>query len=106
MLAQTLQPKLADRLQHEQAWLLPLLLRLLQQTLVQQRGNSLDYLHRLTGSCIIYGCGCLQGAAAHKDREPAKEMLLFCTQQVVAPLESVAQCLLPQGQIACTTGQD
>src|SRR5947209_6354188 len=43
---QTLQPILADRLQQEEAWF-RLLLHLLQQTLVNERGHALQHVHRL-----------------------------------------------------------
>src|SRR5260370_38748053 len=43
---QALQPILADRLQHHQAWLLAFLSDLLQQALVKEGCNSLQEIHR------------------------------------------------------------
>src|SRR6266567_3417819 len=43
---ENLQPILADRLQHQEAWLLAFLLGLLQQALVDKRGHCIqDWLH-------------------------------------------------------------
>lgn len=52
------------------------------------------------------GFGSLQGAAADEDGEPAEEALLLIRQQVVAPLDGVAQCLLAGGQIAWAPGEE
>ena len=47
-----------------------------------------------------------KGAAAHKDGEPAEEALFLCRQQVVAPLQGVAQRLLAGGQVLRSSRQD
>ncbi len=56
--------------------------------------------------CHADSGGGLKRTASHKDGEPAEEALLLFCQQVIAPLEGVAQRLLAGGQIACATGED
>ena len=77
---QTLQPILADRLQYHQALLPAVLLSLLQQALVHERGDCIQYL--LYSIAIARHCAdclrCFQSTATDKDGEPPEEPLLFC----------------------------
>src|SRR6266568_9058684 len=92
-----LQPILADRLQHEQAWLLAFLLGLLQQAFVDKRSNSLQDLpcfttiSRVSADCLYR----LQSTTTNEDGEPPEESLLRGIEQVIAPCNRVAQRLLP-----------
>src|SRR6266566_1574444 len=59
---ENLQPILADRLQHQEAWFLAFLLGLLQQAFVDKRSNALQYLPCFT---TVFTCSadclyCLQ----------------------------------------------
>src|SRR6266571_748023 len=60
----------ADRLQHEQAWLLPFLLGLLQHTLVDERSHSLEHLSRGITKYRTDRLHRLQGAATCEHGEP------------------------------------
>jgi hypothetical protein len=48
---------------------------------------------------------CLQRTAAHEDGEPPEEPLLLLAEQLIAPLDRVAQRLLSRRQIARASGQ-
>ncbi len=63
-------------------------------------------MERLGAVLLAYHLGSLEGAAANEDGEPAEEALFRFCQQVVAPLQRVAQRLLAHGQVACATGED
>src|SRR6266702_1814356 len=94
---ENLQPILADRLQHQEAWLLAFLLGLLQQALVEKRSNALPYLPCFT---TIFTCSAdclyrLQSTTTNEDGEPPEESLLRGIEQVIAPCNRVAQRLLP-----------
>jgi len=58
--AQARQPKLAQRLQHQKAGFLALLLCLEQQALVQEGGDSFQHIKRLIAPGIADGSGGLQ----------------------------------------------
>src|SRR2546429_8893462 len=82
-----LQPVLADRLQHQEAWLLAFLLGLLQQALVEKRSNALPYRPCFT---TIFTCSAdclyrLQSTTTNEDGEPPEESLLRGIEQVIAP---------------------
>src|SRR5437667_11971040 len=75
---QALKSVLADRLQHHEAWLFSLLLRLVQQALVDE---GVDFLQHLQCCSIgvksrTYRFYCLQRATADKDRKSPEEPLL------------------------------
>ena|SRR6266566_6598027 len=106
-----LQSILPDGLQHQQARLFALLLCLEQQAFVDERCGSFQYLYLPTGTrnvyiALRYGGDCFECAAAHEDREVTEKALLFFAQEIVAPLDGLAQCLLARGKVACTAGQD
>src|SRR5207247_8669548 len=71
MCDESLHPVLADRLQHPQAWLLSLLLGLLQQALVDERGDPVQ--HRVSQASrsvtpgSAYRIRCFPCAACNKD---------------------------------------
>src|SRR5438270_13530764 len=84
---QALQPILADRLQHQEAWLLAFLLGLLQQAFVDKRSNALQYLPCFT---TVFTCSAdclysLQSTTTNEDGEPPEESLLGGIEQVIAP---------------------
>src|SRR5947209_17633170 len=94
---ENLQPILADRLQHQEAWFLAFLLGLLQQAFVDKRSNALQYLPCFT---TVFTCSadclyCLQSITTNEDGEPPEESLLRGIEQVIAPCNRVAQRLLP-----------
>src|SRR2546425_6457328 len=103
---ENLQPILADRLQHQEAWLLAFLLDLLQQALVDKRGDCIqDWLH-LIARHAAHRLDGLERATTGKDREPPEKPLLVGIEEVVAPGNSIAEGLLPRGPIAFLTRQD
>src|SRR6266700_8397803 len=67
----------ADGLQQLEAWLLLLLLGLLDQALVQERGHSFQYIHPRFTLTLVDCFGCFKCATSYKDREPAEEVLLL-----------------------------
>ncbi len=101
-----LQPILTNRLQHHEAWLLSrFLLHALQQALIDERGHRVQDHFCSLAQFSADGLSCLQCAAAGKDGEPPEELPLLGVQQLVAPLDSVAQGLLPLRHIARTARQ-
>src|SRR5262249_48118145 len=110
---QAFQPVLPDGFEHQQAWLLTLLLCLLHQALVDERCHPLEQLwERLSifitsmGGGLDDGGESFQPAAANEDREVTKEALLLSAQQVITPLDSIAQRPLAHGQIAWAPGEE
>ena len=72
---QAFQPVLADGLQHSEARLFSLLLCLLQEAFIHQRGDHVQHV-RLVLAAKTGGFRRLQGTAANEDRESLKEPLL------------------------------
>src|SRR5436190_995992 len=102
---ENLQPILADRLQHQEAWPLAFLLGLLQQALVDKRGHCIqDWLHLIAKRAANRLDG-FQRATTGKDREPPEKPLLVGIEEVVAPGNGIAEGLLPRWQIAFPTRQ-
>ena len=72
-----LQRKLAQGLQHQETWLLCLLLTLVDEAVIQQRGQRVQDV-RVPSACpLAKRLGSLHRPAAHKDREPPEERLLL-----------------------------
>src|SRR5262249_11081020 len=91
-----------DRLQHREAGLLSticLVLALLQEALIYQRGYSIERLHCHTIKRGVQRFCCLHRAAAYEDRKSPEQALLLLTQQVITPLNGIAQCLLSRKHI-------
>ena len=72
----------------------------------REGGDPFQHIKRLIAPGIADGSGGLQCEAPCEDGEPSEETLLLRTQQVIAPLERVAQSLLASGQVLRTTGED
>src|SRR5260370_14628148 len=83
-----------------------LVLYLLHQTLVNQGGERIKYSGDLVVSSLADSLGAFEGAATHKDLEPTEQSLFLLAQQVVAPLNGVAQRFLAYREVACATRQD
>src|SRR6266567_6793439 len=103
---ENLQPILADRHQHQEAWLLAFLLGLLQQALVEKRGNGIQGWLHLIAKRAAHRLDCWKPATTGKDREPPEKPLLVGIEEVVAPGDGIAEGLLPRGPIAFPTRQD
>ena len=73
-----LQPILPDRLKHHQAWLLVLLLGLLHQALVDERGYPIERLPPLNTQRFTDCLYCFQCATPDEDGESQEESLLCC----------------------------
>src|ERR1051326_2866600 len=88
---QAFQSVLSNSFQHHEAWFAPLVLDLLQQTLVDERGYSIEDLRRtvITVKSCANGLARLQGAAADADGESPEETLFLGAQQVIAPLNGI-----------------
>src|SRR2546425_3784282 len=87
---ENLQPILADRLQHQEAWLLAFLLGLLQQALVDKGGHCIQYWLCFVTKRSANRLDGLQRATTGKDREPPKKPLLLGIEEVVAPGNGIA----------------
>src|SRR6266516_1524179 len=98
------QPILADGFQHHQVWFLSLLFDLVQQVLVQERGDCIQDPFRSPIQRYADGLDRFQGAATYEDREPPEEALFLGTQEIIAPGDSVAQGLLAGWSILCAAG--
>src|SRR5713226_1173531 len=106
LLLEAFQPELTDGFQHDESRCFPFALRLLHQALVDKRCHALKHIQWLLLICHTDSRSSLERTASHEDGEPAEEVLFLLAQEVVAPLDGVAQCLLAGGQIACATGED
>src|SRR5215469_17995210 len=96
---------LTDRLQYHEAWFLSLLSRLQQQVLTQEGSQPVHHRWQHVPKCGRDGLGCRERTATHEDREVPEEALFVWSQQVVAPLDRLAQGLLPCWHITCAAGQ-
>src|SRR5258708_36751676 len=103
---QALQPILPDGLQHQQAWAPPLPPRLQDETLIDKGSTPPQHIQRLLALISANKRSRLKSTTTDKDGKPPEEALLLGRQQVVAPLESIAQGLLATGQIPCTSLQN
>src|SRR5258708_22922061 len=103
---QALQPIFTDGLQHQQAWDLSLPRRLQDETLIDKGSTLLQHIQRLLALISANKRSRLKSTPTDKDGKPPEEALLLGRQQVVAPLESIAQGLLATGQIPCTSLQN
>ncbi len=101
---QALHPILADGFQHDEALFLSIVLGLLQQVLVQERGDCIQDPFCAPIQRRAEVLDCFQGTAAHEDREPPEEALFLGTQQVIAPDDGIAQRLLTSWSILCAAG--
>src|ERR1700694_2947844 len=88
--SESLQPIFAHRLQHQEAWYLPFLLRLPQQTLIEERGHALQDCFRSIIQSRAEGLDGFQGAATNEDGQPPEEALFLGSEQVVAPGDGMA----------------
>src|SRR6266566_8965791 len=102
---ESLQPVLADRLEHQQPWFLPLLLGLLHQVFVDERGDPVQHVCHSIADSTGYRSYRLQGTPTDEDREAPEEPLLLRTQQIITPLNRIAQRLLPRWHILCSARQ-
>jgi hypothetical protein len=93
---QLFQPKLADRLQHCQSRR-AFSFRLTQEALAQKR---FEYIYRSWRT--HYRLSRFQRASTHEHCQPAKHPFLIGIQQVITPLNCIAQSLLTGGHIART----
>ena len=88
-LGQPLQPELADRLQHREAWLVPRRLDPPQQTLVDQRGDAVQEIDAGLPGRRHDRLRRVEREAAGEDGQAAEERLLRGVKQVVAPGDRV-----------------
>src|SRR6266516_2877684 len=100
-----LQSILTDRLKHDQA-LFPIFRRALHQTLVKQGCYSFEEVILLFSGQYAHRLSRFECVATDKHREPPEEALLPGIEQVITPLQRVAQGLLPPMHISRTLGQD
>ncbi|HEX6553433.1 MAG TPA: hypothetical protein VF026_11780 [Ktedonobacteraceae bacterium] len=104
-LLQALPPVLADRLQHEQAWLTAGLLHLAQQVILQQHTHPIQDVASLQASRVGDGLDSLKRTAPSEDREPTEELLLGVGKQLVAPGDGRPHGLLAGGGVACAASE-
>ncbi len=90
-----LQPVFTNGFQHQQVRFLTLLLGLLQQAFVDERGHAIQDMGCAVGEDAAHGFDRVQRVTAHEDGEALEETLLCHVQQIVAPRDGVAQRLLP-----------
>jgi hypothetical protein len=76
------------------------------ETLVQQCGDAIHNLYRQGVVYIADRLGRLQRAAAREHTQPREQCLLARVQQVVAPIDRVADGLLALRQVAGSAGQE
>ena len=90
----------------QEADLLSLLCCLLQQVLVEQGSHPVQYRERCVPECSRDLLDCCKRAATDEDREQAEEPLFLGIEQIIAPLDRVAQGLLACGHISRIAGQE
>src|SRR6266568_4313094 len=89
-----LQPILPQGLQHQEAWLLCLLLPLLDEAVILERGERVQDVWASYTYLLAKRLGRRKRPAARTDRKLPEERLLLGRKQVVAPLDRLAQRLL------------
>ena len=96
-----------DRFQHQQPGFSRILLGLADQALIYQGSQSLEYVipQLNPGSDPLSHGFDRSECAAQEYREQLEQALLFSVEQRVAPIDGVAQRLLPHGQVARSTPQ-
>ena len=105
-LAQAFQPILPKGLQHAEARLPCLGPALLQQAFVKKPAHAFQHLSYHIRERSANRLFRLQGTASDEDAETAEEALLLGGEQVVAPLDGIAQRLLAGGRILDSSRQD
>ena len=105
VLEQPLPAVLAERLEHDEARLAVLGRPLHEQAVVHERGDAVQDVDAQVLAGIADGLRGLERAASGEHRQAAKELLLGRRQQVVAPLDRLAQRLLAFRQVARPAGQ-
>src|SRR5437773_3033311 len=88
---QTLLPILADRLQHRESEFVFLFCCLLQQILVNEGGYFLQHRCRFIPKGSRESLNRRQTATTDEDGELSEKKLFLCSQQIIAPLDRLAQ---------------
>src|SRR5688572_6520800 len=94
----------ANGLQHPKARLARRYCRA-HQALIHQRGQTAEDIYFQVAPSVAHVLGSVERAAAGEHRETLEERLLGGIEQVVAPGDRSAQCLLPRRSVARTTGE-
>ena len=68
----------------------------LDQALVDERGDAVEHLWRVTALLSTHGLGRRQVESVMKDRKPLEEALLAAAQEVVGPCDRRRQRLVPR----------
>ena len=102
---QALQSILANGFQHHEARLFSRLFGLLQQTIVEECGYSIQYIQSHMVNLVADRFHRLEGAAADEDGESSEEVLLIGRQEIIAPLDGAPKRLLPCRNTSRSTGQ-
>ena len=89
---------LPDRLEQAEARLAVGAVGLADEALVDERREALEHLAQVR-LVAADGVGDLQRAAAGEDSEPRQQSLLGRLEQVVAPVDRIAERALPRRQI-------
>src|SRR5215218_10730701 len=89
-----LQGVFSYRLQHPEATLAVLRLRPVQEALVHERRQKVEYLLRKVFPLVAHRLRRFERTATREDREPPEEQPLFRSQQIVAPPDGVPEGLL------------
>ena len=105
MLEQPLPAVLPERLEHDEAQFAVLGHSLCEEAVVHERGDAVQDVDAQVLAGVADGLRRLERAPSGEDRQAAKELLLGRGQQVVAPLDRLAQRLLTFRQVACATSQ-
>ena len=95
---------LPDRLEQPEARLAVGAVRLPDEALVDERGEALEHLAEVH-LVAADGVGDLERAAAREDAEPREQGLLGRLEQVVAPVDRVAERALPRRQVVGAAGE-
>ncbi len=100
-----LQRVLAHGLEHREAQLVRRRVDLLDQALVDERRHPVEDRQAGVLAGIAHRLGGLEGAGAGEHREAAEQALLGVAQQLVAPVDRLAQRLLPHRQVGAAAGE-
>ena len=102
---ETFERILTDRLEQTEARLAVGAVRLADEALVDERGETLEHLPEVH-LVAADGVGDLQRATAREDTEPRQQGLLGRLEQVVAPVDRVAERALPCRQVVRAAGEE
>src|SRR5579864_2074524 len=102
---ETFESVFANRFQHGEAGVGTGPLRMLNQVLIDQRRKPVEQIDAKIAAGITNGFGGFHGASTNEYGKAPEKLLFRNIQQAVAPINGIAECLLPCRQVERSAGQ-